>query len=150
MSTYTLGVMAMLLAALSWSVYGLLQKVLLRDITSLQLTLLIYAGGGVSLLLFIDPMAMLSLNWIQALALLFCCVNMVLGYGAFTEAMKVWQAAKVSAVIALAPVFTIVFMAMAVAWWPHTFVSSELNYLSYLGAVLVVAGSMLTALARAR
>lgn len=145
-----LGIVFMLLASLSWGIYGLLQKALLRSMGSVQLTLLIYAGGTVALVWFISPAALLQLSGMQVWALLFCCVNMVVGYGAFTEALHVWQAAKVSAVIALAPVFTIICMQFAVWLWPALFVSSELNGWSYCGAVLVVAGSMVAALGRQR
>lgn len=149
-SDYSLGVLFVVLAAVSWSIYGLMQKSLLRVMNSMQLTLLIYAGGAVLLLLISNPLAILSLSPLAAFLLLFGCLNMVVGYGAFTEAMKVWQAAKVSAVIALAPVVTIVCMPLAVWWWPQHFVSSQLNLLSYVGAALVVAGSMLSSLGRRR
>lgn len=147
-SSYTLGIICMLFASLSWGIYGLLQKKLLASMNSIQLTLLIYAGGVIALALFISPSALGQLDAIEWWALLFCCVNMVVGYGAFTEALRVWQAARVSAVIALAPIFTILGMAMAVAWWPAFFTSSALNYWSYAGALLVVAGSMLAALGK--
>jgi drug/metabolite transporter (DMT)-like permease len=150
LSDYTFGVVAMLLAALTWSIYGLMQKTLLRVMSSMQLTLLIYTGGAVLLLFFSAPLAIVSLDWLPLLVLLYGCVNMVLGYGAFTEAMRVWQAAKVSAVIALAPVVTIVCMPLAVWLWPAHYSSSELNLWSYVGAVLVVAGSMLSALGKRR
>lgn len=150
LSDYTFGVVAMLLAALTWSIYGLMQKTLLRVMNSMQLTLLIYTGGAVLLLFFSAPAAIVELGWLPLLVLLYGCMNMVLGYGAFTEAMRVWQAAKVSAVIALAPVVTIVCMPLAVWLWPNHYSSSELNLWSYLGAVLVVAGSMLSALGKTR
>lgn len=149
-SDYTLGVAAMLMAALTWSIYGLMQKTLLRVMNSMQLTLLIYTGGAVLLLFFSAPASIFALGWLPLLVLLYGCMNMVLGYGAFTEAMRVWQAAKVSAVIALAPVVTIVCMPLAVWLWPNHYSSSDLNLWSYLGAVLVVAGSMLSALGKTR
>lgn len=149
-SDYTFGVVAMLLAALTWSIYGLMQKTLLRVMNSMQLTLLIYTGGALLLLFFSAPASIVTLGWLPLLVLLYGCMNMVLGYGAFTEAMRVWQAAKVSAVIALAPVVTIVCMPLAVWLWPNHYSSSELNFWSYLGAVLVVAGSMLSALGKRR
>ena len=150
MSGYSLGVLIMVLASVSWGVYGLLQKKLLRNMNSLQLTLLIYTGGATALFFFISPQSLLHLNGLQATALLFCCVNMVLGYGAFTEAIHVWQAARVSAVIALAPVITMISMVVVVRLWPEIYTSSELNVLSWVGALLVVAGSILAALAKAR
>jgi drug/metabolite transporter (DMT)-like permease len=150
LSDYTFGVVAMLSAALTWSIYGLMQKTLLRKMSSMQLTLLIYTGGGVLLLFFSAPLSIAALGWLPLVVLLYGCMNMVLGYGAFTEAMRVWQAAKVSAVIALAPVVTIVCMPLAVWLWPNYYSSSELNLWSYSGAVLVVAGSMLSALGKRR
>ena len=148
MTGETLGVLSMLAAGLSWTVYGLVQKRLLQTLSSIQLTFLIYAAGTVLLLVFISPLALLQLSLFQYGALLFCCLNMVLGYGAFTEAMRVWQAAKVSAVIALAPVFTILTMQIAVRVLPEHFASSDLNALAYIGALTVVAGSMLAALGK--
>jgi drug/metabolite transporter (DMT)-like permease len=147
-STYTLGIVSMLLASVSWGIYGLLQKRLLNFMNSIQLTLVIYAGGVVALIFFISPAALLQLDGVEWSALLFCCINMVVGYGAFTEALHVWQAARVSAVIALAPIVTIVSMNIAVAVWPAYFASSNLNGWSYAGALLVVAGSMLAALGK--
>jgi drug/metabolite transporter (DMT)-like permease len=150
LSDYTIGVVAMLAAALTWSIYGLMQKTLLRVMSSMQLTLLIYSGGAVLTLFLSAPLAILELGWLPLLVLLYACLNMVLGYGAFTEAMRVWQAAKVSAVIALAPVITIIAMPLAVWLWPNHYSSSELNLWSYLGGALVVAGSMLSALGKSR
>jgi len=147
-SAYTLGVIIMVLAAVSWTIYGLLQKTLLRTMNSMQLTFLIYSGGALLLLLFSAPAALLELDGLHALLLLFGCLNMVVGYGAFTEAMHVWHAAKVSAVIALAPVITIICMPLVVWWWPSHFTSSGLNFLSYAGAALVVAGSMVSSLGK--
>lgn len=149
-SDYTLGVVCVLLAAVSWSIYGLMQKALLRVMSSMQLTLLIYTGGAVLLLVLSNPVAIFGLSALPAFLLFFGCLNMVVGYGAFTEAMHVWQAAKVSAVIALAPVITILCMPLAVWLWPQYYTSSQLNLLSYLGAVLVVGGSMLSSLGKRR
>jgi drug/metabolite transporter (DMT)-like permease len=149
-SDYTFGVIIMLFAALTWTVYGLLQKTLLRDMGSMQLTLLIYAGGAVFLLLFSRPLAVLELDGLHLFLLLYGCLNMVVGYGAFTEAMQVWHAAKVSAVIALAPIVTIILMPLAAWLWPDYYTNSGLNLLSYAGAAIVVAGSMLSSLGKRR
>jgi drug/metabolite transporter (DMT)-like permease len=75
---------------------------------------------------------------------------MVIGYGAFTEALRVWQGARVSAVIAVAPIITIVCMHAAVTFWPAYFTGSGLNLWAYVGAALVVGGSMLAALGKLR
>jgi len=146
MNDYSIGILLMVLASVTWGTYGLLQKTLLKSMDSIQLTSLMYLGGVILLLPFASPATVLSLNALQFGALLFCSLNLVLAYGAFTEALFLWDAAKVSAVITLAPLLTIVSMMLAVHWWPSVFSDSELNALAYLGAVLVVAGSMLAAL----
>jgi drug/metabolite transporter (DMT)-like permease len=148
LGSYTIGVVLMLLAAICWSIYGLMQKALLRDMTSMQLTLLIYAGGTVLLFFVSSPSTLFQLTPLTAALTLYGCMNMVLGYGAFTEAMRVWQAAKVSAVIALAPIVTIVSMKIAGLFWPDLFIAQSMNLWAYVGAFLVVTGSMLAALAR--
>ncbi len=147
-SSETLGILYILLAAISWGLYGLLQKPLLRGMGSIQLTLLMYAGGALLLVFVSNPLSLLQMTALQSGAVLFVCLNMVIGYGAFTEALRVWQGAKVSAVIAVVPVITILCMQGAVAFWPTHFASSGLNAWSYAGAVLVVAGSMLAALGK--
>jgi len=61
----------MVLASLSWGVYGLLQKTLLNAIDSVQLTSLMYIGGTVLLLPFISPMTIFDLDALQLWALVF-------------------------------------------------------------------------------
>ena len=143
---YSIGIFLMVLASIAWGTYGLLQKTLLEKMDSVQLTSLMYLGGVVFLLPFTSPLSIFNLNMLQFYALAFCCINLVLAYGAFTEALQLWDGAKVSAVITLAPLFTIISMKIAVENWPEMFIDSELNGLAYLGAVIVVLGSMLAAL----
>ncbi|HEY0963522.1 MAG TPA: DMT family transporter [Pseudomonadales bacterium] len=144
----TLGILYILFAAVSWGIYGLLQKPLLRKTGSVELTLLMYGGGALMLLPVSAASTLLDMNAVQGAAVLFGCLNMVIGYGAFTEALRVWQGAKVSAVIALAPIITIACMQLAVLLWPGHFASSGLNLWAYVGAALVVCGSMLAALGK--
>jgi drug/metabolite transporter (DMT)-like permease len=87
---------------------------------------------------------MSNLHW---LLLIFCCLNTVVAYGAFAEALHHWEASKVSAVLAVTPLFTILF-ANLVGWlFPAYLSAQQLNLWSWLGAALVVVGSALTALA---
>ena len=148
MGQYTVGVLFMLFAAITWVVYALLQKALLNHFTARQMTVLIYGLGALLLMPLSKADALLHLDWLSGFSLLFCCVNTIVAYGCFTRAMSVWQASNVSAVIALAPVFTILSTDLAVSWFPDLFVASELTSLAYMGAFLVVVGSMVTALGK--
>ncbi|MDF2178771.1 DMT family transporter [Aliiglaciecola sp. CAU 1673] len=147
---YTLGVLMVIVAAITWAAYALSQKHLLKALTAKQLTLLLYCAGCIVLLPFSNLNTVLNMNTLQLAALIFCCANTVVAYGAFTEALHVWHASKVSAVIALAPLFTFLSMEAAVRIWPSHFVPSDLDQWAYIGAGLVMMGSMLAAAGKAK
>jgi drug/metabolite transporter (DMT)-like permease len=149
-SEYSLGFMLLLFAAVVWTVYALAQKVLLKQFTPKQLTLLIYATGVVVLLPFSSVTLVTEMTSLAFIALGLCCLNTVFAYGAFAEALNVWQASKVSAVIALAPLFTFISVKLATYYLPNYFESSNLNTLAYVGGALVVVGSMVAALGRSK
>lgn len=145
-SEYSIGVWLIVIGTVAWALYALLQKQLLKVYSAKQITLLIYSFGALSLLPMSSLEQLSGMNTFQFLALIFCSLNTVFAYGAFTEALSVWQASKVSAVIAVTPIFTFAFMALCVHLYPQTFTSSELNIWAYIGAVVVVIGSIVTAL----
>jgi drug/metabolite transporter (DMT)-like permease len=143
---YLSGAAIMVFAAVTWAVYGLAQKQLLRSLSSQGVMLCIYAG---CVLLFLPPSAPRTLAALDAtgLALLgFCAVNTALAYGAFAESLQHWEASRVSAVLALTPLATLAFSEIADAWWPALHDGGALPPTSVLGAVVVVAGSLVTSL----
>ncbi|MBJ7222582.1 MULTISPECIES: DMT family transporter [unclassified Brenneria] len=146
LTDYTLGVLLGVCAAAVWVTYGVAQKVLLRRLTSQQILLLLY----VLCVLFITPLArpavILQLDGWQLVCLLFCGANTLIGYGALAEAMARWQAAQVSAVITLTPLFTLLFSDLLALAWPTFFAPPVLNLLGYIGALVVVAGAMFSAI----
>jgi drug/metabolite transporter (DMT)-like permease len=147
-NAYNTGIFLVVFAAVAWVGYALLQKVLLRSFTSKQLTLLIYCVGILVLSPFIDLNNLVNINKIQAFALIFCCLNTVIAYGCFTEALNIWSASKVSAVVASGPVFTFISVAIAERLIPEQFALMQLDWRVLLGACCVVTGSMITALAK--
>lgn len=77
----------------------------------------------------------------------FCGLNTLVGYGALAEAiMARWQAAQVSALITLTPLFTLLFSDLLSMAWPDVFARPMLNLIGYLGAFVVVAGAMYSAI----
>ncbi len=145
-SQQTLGVFIVFLSAITWTVYSLLQKKLLREFTSPQLLLMMYGISAAVLVPFVSPSAITQLDGFQLFLLSFCCLNTVVAYGCFTEALNCWDASKVSAVLALAPLFTIIGLKIIVLIAPNYAYSDRLSALSIIGAVFLVLGSSLMAL----
>lgn len=143
----TVGVFIVVAAAITWTVYALLQKLLLRSYSSVQILLCIYVVSVLVLLPFIQPASLLQLDRLGLALLVFCCLNTLVGYGCFTEALALWDASKVSAMLALAPLFTIGGLKLIVWINPDYAYSDRLSWLSLVGAALLVLGSALTALA---
>ncbi len=143
---YTAGVLIVLLASLVWTFYGLSQKQLLTVWDSRQVMMVIYLFCALLITPWAHPLEALQLSPVQGFLLLACCLNTLVAYGAFAEALAHWEASKVSATLALTPLVTLVTVAVAAWLWPADVQAEQLNLLGYGGAVLVVAGSALTAL----
>jgi len=141
-----LGVVVMLLAALAWAVYALAQKQLLAELASEQVLFLLYLGAVPLLLLPAGLAQVLALDRLQFGMLAFCCANTVIAYGCFAEALEHWEVSRVSAVVTLAPVFTLLGVQAAAWLWPAAAPAEMLSGWNVLGALLVVVGSMTAAL----
>ncbi|ENH6195355.1 DMT family transporter [Yersinia enterocolitica] len=146
MTDYTLGVALGVCAAVVWVSYGVAQKVLLRRMVSQQILLLLYTLCAIALFPLAKPAVIFQLNGWQFACLLFCGVNTLVGYGALAEAMARWQAAQVSALVTLTPLFTLFFSILLALAWPDMFAAPSLNFVGYVGAFVVVAGAMFSAI----
>ncbi|EPS8493517.1 DMT family transporter [Yersinia enterocolitica] len=146
MTDYTLGVALGVCAAVVWVSYGVAQKVLLRRMASQQILVLLYTLCAIALFPLAKPAVIFQLNGWQFACLLFCGVNTLVGYGALAEAMARWQAAQVSALVTLTPLFTLFFSILLALAWPDMFAAPSLNFVGYVGAFVVVAGAMFSAI----
>lgn len=142
----TAGVLLVIIAAVSWACYALAQKQLLMSFNSQQIMWMIYLAGALCFLPAADLAPVLELSAWQWGIVAFCCLNTIVAYGAFAEALQHWQAANVSAVLAITPLLTIGFVQLLAYFYPQ-FPNESLNVWAWVGALLVVLGSMLTALA---
>ncbi|MDF7666690.1 DMT family transporter [Orbaceae bacterium ESL0727] len=140
--TYGIGVWLGLMAAISWACYALAQKVLLKKLHAVQLLWLLYLISAIFLLPLATPSEFANVNFTQLLAILFCGLNTVIAYGALVVAMEQWQAAQVSAITTLTPLFSLIFSDLFALIWPENFTMQYLNILGYIGAVSVVGGAM--------
>lgn len=140
------------LSAAAWSMYALLQKSLFKRLAPTNILLAIYVYALVVMLPFSSPSELLEMSpneiWIAA----FCCLNTVVAYGAFAQAMRYWQTVQVSASIALTPVMAFILTELCVAfgWWANSISSSHADILSLFGMLIVVASAINVQLISAR
>ena len=140
------GVGLVIVAGVVWAAYALAQKQLLVQLTSVNILLLIYLGAAVLLLPLARPATILELSPFQLGLLAFCTFNTLGAYGCFAEALAHWEASRVSAVIALTPLVTIAAVLGFAAIWPGTGMAEGLDGIGLAGGLVVVLGSVMTAL----
>lgn len=145
---YALGAAFIFLAALVWAVYALAQKQLLTRLSSTAVMGFIYAFAAVALLPMASPGVLLELSFFHLLAVAYCALNTLAAYGAFAEALAHWEASRVSAVLALTPLFTVLVVEAVVYLLPGWVEPESIAVLGWTGAALVVIGSMMVSLAR--
>lgn len=138
---YLFGSMLVVIAAVVWAIYALLQKQLLLKLGSMQILLCIYALATLALWPFAQPSALLELDLPHWLLLGYCALNTIGAYGAFAEALAHWEASRVSAVLATTPLLCIAASALVATLWPGWLAPERIAWLGWLGAGMAVAGS---------
>jgi drug/metabolite transporter (DMT)-like permease len=145
-TNYLIGSSILILSAIFWAIYSLALKQLLHTLPSSNIMLIVYGGCGLLLTPLAKPQPIFTLTAVQFAMLLFCGLNTVMGYGAFAESLDHLEASKVSAVVTLAPIITLISMSVVAGIAPTLIKPEHLTALGVLGALFVVTGSMIIAL----
>lgn len=146
LGSYTIGIIILVISSMLWTGYALCQKQLLVQWNSMQILMMIYLGSSLFLFPTSHPSQIAQLTSLQFWLLVFSCANTIIAYGAFAEALAHWEASKVTATLAIAPLVTFIGATLGAFFWPAYFIADSLNILAYLGAIIVVMGSALVAL----
>ena len=146
LGTQTSGVLMVVVASACWAAYALAQKQLLRHLTSNQVMFLLYCASMLLFWPWARPSAIFELNGFALGLLLLASINTLVAYGAFAEALNHWQATRVSAILAITPLLTLSFAEIYSRWFPDRLASENLGALALTGAILVVGGSIVTAM----
>jgi drug/metabolite transporter (DMT)-like permease len=141
-----IGVAIVVVSAIVWATYALAQKQLLMTLSSVNILLVIYVGATVLLWPMASPSQIATLGGFELGLLVFGIFNTLAAYGCFAEALVHWEASRVSAVISLTPLVTILAVYVILAVWPSAEIGAHLDTLGLVGAVLIVGGSMMTSL----
>jgi len=146
-ASYKLGIFLIVAASIVWAVYALAQKQLLRDISSLSTMTFMYVVASLALFPISHPSTLLTLDTFHWWVVAFCAVNTLVAYGAFAEAMNHWEASRVSAIVSLTPMGTILTVFVIHHYWPQIIATEHIDLFSWIGTGMVIFGSMLTAIA---
>ncbi|MGH1392484.1 MAG: DMT family transporter [Trichormus sp.] len=145
-NTYVFGSALVVLGAVVWAIYALAQKQLLQSLSSAHIMLMIYGGCAVLFTPLAKIETIITLSNFHLVTLVFCGLNTLIAYGAFAESLEHWEASRVSAVLALAPIVTLIAVELTSLIAPNLIPPERLTILGILGALLVVGGSIAIAL----
>lgn len=142
---YGVGLLMIIVAAVCWTGYAVIQKFLLMEFNSEETMLVFYWIGALAFLPFTDFTPLPELSSLQWGLLAFCGLNTLIAYGSFAEALVHMEASRVSAVIALTPLLTVAIVQLIPM---QGIVAESLQAISLIGALMVVCGSITTAVAK--
>jgi len=137
-------------AAAAWAIYALAQKQLLLKLSAAQIMVVIYGGSALLFGPLASPRNLLTLNSWEWTVLLFCGLNTLIAYGSFAEALEHWEASRVSAVLSLTPLMTLLFVFVTTWLWPTLLEPERITPMGWIGAIAVVGGSCAIALGQRR
>lgn len=143
---YAWGAGLVVLAALVWAAYALLQKQLLTRLSSVQILAAIFALSALLLWPFAAPGCLLRLDATHIALLGYCALNTLVAYGAFAEALAHWEASRVSAILAATPILCVGAVGALHALSPPLIEPERLGLLGWAGALLVLSGSVVASL----
>lgn len=143
-STILTGFLIIMMSALAWCLYALLQKSLFKKLSSSNILLGIYVYAMLVMLPFSQPSELLNVTQFEFWVAAFCCLNTLVAYGSLAKAMGYWQTVQVSAAIALTPVIAFILTELCVllGLWQGVIKSAQADTLSLMGMVLVVSAAI--------
>lgn len=139
---YLFGNVLLVLGAFTWAIYALAQKQLLEKLPSSIIMWFIY---GICCFLFAPmarPLTIFSLNSLELSLLIFSGFNTLIAYGAFSEALQHLEASRVSAILAITPLVTLIAVDILSLWFPAWVEAEPISTIGIIGAILVVVGAI--------
>ncbi len=139
---YLAGNIWLVFAAIAWALYSIINKKLIQKYSSLSLNLVIYLIASLLFLPFVHFDQLLILNWWQSLLVIFLGLNTLIAYGCLSKSFEYLDSSKISTVITLNPILTIVILNLLEHFFPKLLDSENITFSGYLGAFLVIVGAI--------
>ncbi|NOU59757.1 DMT family transporter [Marinifilum caeruleilacunae] len=141
-NAFNLGFFWVELAAVTWVLYAVLQKKLVQQYPAQVLNMVLY---GIPALIY-TPMADFSafsgLDLKTWAIVIFLGINTLIAYGSIALAFKYTEAYKVSIIVTLNPIITLLTMAVLAKLQVDWIQTENLNLFSLIGAILVIGGAV--------
>lgn len=150
LANYKEGCLWLLVAAVCWAGYATFQKLLNAHLRPAHIMTWVYLLATLLLAPISQPQVLPGLSLLPLAAVIYGGLNTLIAYGAFSEAIYRWEASRVSAVLPLTPVFTMLLMPLGAWYFPQYLRPEKIAGAGWLGVALVLSGSTLSALSRTR
>lgn len=140
------GVFWVIFGAFSWTCFAVLQKKLVMKHPPMQLNLIIFGLPALFFIPFVHFGKFENISAGYVLLLLFLGLNTLGAYGSLAFALKYLEANKISVILIQNPIITFItlfILDQLQVTWIH---GEHLTLLTVLGAVMVIAGGILTVL----
>ncbi len=143
---YNLGVLWVILGAIAWAAYAIIQKKLVRLQNPIQLNLVLFGLPALIFMPFVKFIAFTSLNAGAWIILILLGLNTLFAYSSLAFALKYLEANKVSVIITLNPIITFIAMAILSGLQVSWISPERFTLVTIIGAVLVMLGAIMTIL----
>lgn len=140
---YRLGIFLILMAAVAWATYAILQKVLVVRHSGVALNLFLFGLPTFLFLPFVKfpQLAHLGVGW--WLLLIFLGLNTLVSYTTLALSLKYLEASKISIILIMNPILTFIVMGILGAVHFSMVVPEKFTLVSVTGALTVLAGALL-------
>lgn len=140
---FNMGVLWVVVAAMSWVAYAALQKTLVKSYPPQQLNVFLFALPILLFLPFIKPAGFLELTLANWLLLIYLGLNTLIAYGSLAMAFKFLEANKISMIVTLNPIITFIFMGILATMEVIWIEPEILSFKGMIAASLVIFGAIM-------
>ena len=140
---YNRGILLILMAAVAWATYAILQKVLVVRFSGAALNLFIFGLPTLLYLPAVNFSQLSNLSFVWWLLLVFLGLNTLVSYTMLALSLKYLEASKISIILIMNPVITFILMGILGSLQFTLIVPERFTFFSVLGALTVLCGALL-------
>ncbi|MCT4602194.1 MAG: DMT family transporter [Marinifilum sp.] len=141
-NAFNLGFFWVELAAVTWVLYAILQKKLVQKYPAQLLNMVLYGIPALIYMPMADFSAFQGLDFKTWAIVVFLGVNTLVAYGSIALAFKYTEAYKVSIIVTLNPIITLISMSVLTYLQVSWIQPESMTIYSLIGAILVIGGAV--------